>query len=282
VVDIPSALDDPVTRAIVGTFLALSTGFLAYWLKALSTSGVVATAAVGGAVVAGAGWWAGAVLVIYFVTSSALSSHSRRYSGDSGQARGKQRDAVQVLANGGVPAVLALAILFGNTQAALSIACLGAIAGAAADTWATEIGRFSATSPRLITTWKPVIGGTSGAVTPLGTLGSIAGATLIALVSAIGWRLDLPVQALSITVGAVGIFLAGAVGSFTDSLVGATIQERRWCPVCHVSTEQRLHVCGSPTFHSGGWAWMTNDLVNTIAVAASGITGLLIGIVQTS
>src|SRR5438093_5230732 len=46
----------------------------------------------------------------------------------------------------------------------------GALAAAAADTWATEIGAFSPFAPRLITSGRQVPRGTSGGITVLGSL----------------------------------------------------------------------------------------------------------------
>ena len=100
------------------------------------------------------------VLLAFFVSSSLLSTK---------QARRNER---QVLANGGIAA---LAALTGNWTS-----FAGALAAANADTWATEIGRFSPTSPRLITNGARVPAGTDGGMTLLGTTAGIAGAGLIA------------------------------------------------------------------------------------------------------
>jgi uncharacterized membrane protein len=77
-----------------------------------------------------------------------------------------------VVANGTVAALAALGQLWP--------AAAGAIAAAAADTWATEIGAHSSERPRLITTGAPVPRGTSGALSVLGTLGGIGGAVTMA------------------------------------------------------------------------------------------------------
>ena len=139
-------IDDPIPRAIAGFLLALLVAIIAGRARSLTGSGVVATTLVGGSVVAGAGWWAGIILILYFVSSSSLSSLTRGVHGASEQARGRQRDAWQVLANGGVAAVFALTSLLGNHPEPLIMATVGSIAGATADTWATELGRFSRSS----------------------------------------------------------------------------------------------------------------------------------------
>ena len=103
--------------------------------------------------------------------------------------------------------------------------------------------------------------GTSGGITLAGTSAGIIGALLAAVAAGMmDWETPLPV-----------IVSAGIVGSLVDSLLGATVQERRWCSVCDRLTERRIHTCGTPTTHRGGIRGWTNDLVNftsTLAGAA--------------
>ena len=138
------------------------------------------------------------LLLAFFVLSTLLSR------------RGTARNERQVIANGGIAALAALA---GNW-----LWFAGALAAANADTWATEIGRFSPTSPRLITNGARVPAGTDGGMTLLGTTAGIAGAGLIAALSYVfGQR------------GALAIAVAGVVGMLVDSLLGATVQGKiRW------------------------------------------------------
>ena len=274
--DISSFTDDSIVGAITGTVLALAMALLAYRFRWLTASGAVATTFVGGAVVAGAGWWAGWVLIAYFATSSALSRIRGTHEKTIEQARGKRRDAWQVLANGGIPALLALAIPFAGEPDILAIGCLGGIAAAAADTWATEIGKRSVGQPRLITSWQVVPAGTSGAVSWPGSAGAVAGAAVVAMIATFGWHLDLPISTFGAMTGFAILLFAGVVGALADSLIGATVQERRWCPHCNSPTEQRIHRCGTPTVRLGGWEWMTNDVVNASAIAlAAGIAMLV-------
>lgn len=275
-----SIAGDPLVRGLVGTLLAGLVALAAWRLRSLSVSGAGGTTLVGGAIVGGAGWWVGVVLVIYFVTASGLSSLRTRTGTTVEQARGKQRDAWQVLANGGVPALLALSAPFASNPVIMVLGCLGAIAAATADTWATEIGKLNPGPPRLITTGRTVPPGTSGAISLLGTLGAIAGAALIAAVAIIGWLLDTPTDSLSWVTGFSIIVISGVCGALADSLIGATVQERRWCPDCRLPTEQRLHRCGTPTEHRGGWEWMTNDIVNATSIAIAGLLALALTALQ--
>ena len=60
----------------------------------------------------------------------------------------------------------------------------GALAAAAADTWATSIGSRSRSRPRLLVGWRPVPPGTSGGITLAGCAGALVGAGLVAAAGA--------------------------------------------------------------------------------------------------
>lgn len=232
---------------------------------ALSAGGAAAAVVVGTVCMAAGLSW-GALLVAYFVASTGLSrfraaEKERRTSGVV--AKGGARDAVQVVANGGLFTLAALGSLLAPS-AVWNAAAAGALAAAAADTWATELGTLSRQLPRLVTTGRPVAAGTSGAVTWLGTLGSVAGALFVAGAAALGgWGV------VAVTAALAG----GLAGSAADTVLGAVAQARRWCPRCDQPTERRTHTCGSPTNVVGSLRWFDNDAVNL----ASGVVGLAIG-----
>ena len=139
--------------------------------------------------------------------------------------------------------------------ALLSVAALAALAASAADTWATEIGTLFGGAPRSLLTLRRVPPGTSGAVSVAGTLAMVAGALFIASAA----------QAFSLIDDLAVVAIAGTAGAITDSLLGATLQERRWCDDCDRATERRVHDCGAGTRLAGGRAWMDNDVVNLLA-----------------
>src|SRR5262249_39628960 len=146
-------------------------------------------------------------LFAFLLSGSLLTKLGRTHEGP--------RNARQVIANGGVAALAALGHLWP--------AAAGAIAAAAADTWATEIGSLATRQPILIPTGQPVRSGTSGGITARGTAGGVLGAVTMAVLAGLvaeplRWR----------GVGVVAI--SGIMGMLADSMLGATRQARYTCP----------------------------------------------------
>jgi uncharacterized protein (TIGR00297 family) len=231
----------------------------AWALRALAPSGVPAAWAVGAATLWVAGWPGGAVLLAFFIPGSVIS---RLWAAPDStfDTKGDRRDAWQVLANGGFPALGAACA--NSTEAALAVLAAG-LAAAAADTWATGVGLHSRAQPRHVVTGRVVPAGTSGGVTLLGTIGALGGATLVALAA---WPLLGPRW--------IGVLIAiGMAGMFVDSALGATIQGRFRCPGCDHPSEKRQHRCGTRTEHVGGLKWITNDGVNALATGLATAAG---------
>ncbi len=249
-----------VTQLIIGLSLGALVGLLAWRLGSLSRSGAWAAALTGGLTFGLGGLKWAVLLLAFFLTSSAWSRlfARRKAAFEEKYAKGSQRDWGQVMANGGLGALLAIfnALIPGEVWPWLAFG--GAMAAVNADTWATELGVFNPSSPRLITTGKTVERGTSGAVTLLGYLAALGGSALIgALAAFFGGDIR---SALTI---ALAITLAGLAGTTCDSLLGATIQAIYFCPQCQKETERYpLHGCGTRTTHQRGWRWLDNDWVN--------------------
>lgn len=266
-------MPDTLSRAVLGLLAAVAIALVARRAGSLSNSGAVAASIVGTAAVA-AGWGWGALLVLYFVLSSALS-----HAGSAEKTRrtaaivekGGARDATQVLANGGVFALCCLGVsAVGQSSVGLfSAAAAGSLAAATADTWATEIGTLMGGVPRAALSFRAVPPGTSGAVSAVGTVAMVAGALGIALAA----------RLLGLTHAFAAIAAAGCVGALTDTLLGATIQDRRWCDACVRATERRRHDCGSVTRRVGGMTAVDNDAVNLLATLAGAVSAALLAFV---
>jgi uncharacterized protein (TIGR00297 family) len=268
----------PSVQFGIGIGFGALIGYLAYRAGALQRSGGWAAALVGG-LVFGFGGIAWAVLLLtFFISSSALSRTYTQRKNTLGEkfSKGSRRDYAQVLANGGLGALLAcLHALFPN-QIWPFIAFAGSMAAVNADTWATELGVLSPVPPRLITTGSVVERGASGGVSLLGYLAALGGATLIGLAAGI-----LVFSENFFTLVAI-VMLAGLVGSTFDSFLGATVQGIYFCPACQKETESHpLHRCGNQTSQLRGWRWLNNDWVNFIsalvgALLSATIWGLLL------
>jgi uncharacterized protein (TIGR00297 family) len=262
-------------QLFLGLVLSALMGGLGYWRQALTASGVAGAILVGALIFVG-GWVWGLLLVTFFVSSSWLS-HYRRIDKEGVAekfAKGSRRDIGQVLANGGLGAILAV-VFSRYPEPLLFAAFVGVIATVNADTWATELGVLSRVPPRMITTGDVVVPGTSGGVTRLGVWASVAGSLLIGTVatamaqvaSLLGggaWSL----RAISYTLLAVA---GGLAGSLFDSLLGATLQGIYYCDHCGKETESTTHRCGRAARPLRGWGWLNNDVVNLMASLVGGL-----------
>ncbi len=181
-------------------FIALGIGLLAEHMGWLKPGASWAAALVGGLPL-----WAGgvpaALAVLFFV---ALGSLASRLNSSSRDRAG--RTASQVLANG-LPA--ALGLVLGSPTFFLA-----ALATAAADTLATELGGRSPRAWHLLK--GPVESGTNAAISGPGTLALLGGALLFAPWAA--W-LEAPVWA---------VVLGGITGALADTLLGLGEDQLPW------------------------------------------------------
>ena len=262
-------------QLLLGFIIAVVVSSLAYRAHSLNQSGVIAATIVG-AVVFGLGGWQWSILLLaFFITSSGLSRlfKKRKLGLNEKYSKGDQRDAGQVLGNGGLATAFVLVHALYPESSVGWVGFAAALAAVNADTWATELGVLNPTPPRMITKLNKVVEkGTSGGISLFGTLASLAGSALIGILAASFYPTPAPVQ-LFLT-----ITLAGLAGSLFDSLIGATVQAMYYCPTDKKETEKHpLHTCGTETVHIRGWKWLNNDWVNF----ACGALGVAIAILLT-
>lgn len=264
-------------QLFVGLLLGLIVSLLAWRAHALTTDGAIAAAIVG-TLIFGLGGFSWAVLLLtFFITSSGLSRmFARRKAGLHEKfSKGSRRDWAQVVANGGFGAVLILLQTALPNQTWPWWAYAGALAAVNADTWATELGTLSKSSPRMITTGQKVEKGTSGGISLTGTLAALTGGALIGGIATFfpaSVGTDAPAWLFPLTVT-----LAGLAGSLFDSLLGATFQAIYHCPTCTKETERHpTHTCGTPTHLIRGLPWLNNDGVNFAASLLGALLATLI------
>ncbi|HUI88496.1 MAG TPA: DUF92 domain-containing protein [Anaerolineales bacterium] len=254
-------------QLLLGFFLAAFTAYLAYRAHTLSCAGAITATSVGTIVFGLGGWQWSILLLTFFISSSALTRlfKDRKRGLNEKFSKGAERDAGQVLGNGGLAtAFVALNAIFPH-QPWTWLGFAAALAAVNADTWATELGTLNPNPPRMITDLrKRVEAGTSGGVSLWGTTAALLGASVIGLLAVVlapnvERTLFLPIT------------ISGLLGSLFDSFLGATVQAMYFCPHDQKETEKHpWHTCGTETIQIRGWKWLNNDWVN-FACGASGI-----------
>jgi len=255
------------TQLVLGFLLAISIAYLAYRVHSLSRDGAIAAALVG-AITFGLGGLQWSILLLaFFISSSALSRlfKDRKRGLNEKFSKGSERDAGQVLGNGGVAAVFVLLNAIFPHQLWTWIGFAAALASVNADTWATELGTLNPNPPRMITDLRKCVeAGTSGGISLWGTASAFLGASVIGVLAAVPYpNMDWSLFIL--------ITISGLLGSLFDSFLGATVQAMYFCPKDQKETEKHpLHTCGTRTIHIRGWKWLNNDWVN-FACGAFGV-----------
>jgi uncharacterized protein (TIGR00297 family) len=192
-------------------------------------------------------------LFVFFGSSIGIERLLPARTGASDAKDEQPRDAVQVLCNGGV---YGLVCLLDEPETLLLIA----MAVATADTWASAVGKYFGQPTYDMLRLRRVPVGLSGGVSVAGTAGGAAGAILIA---ALGFPLSDSFPWSSFLFVAIW----GWWGMLLDSVLGALLQTRYAAPSGRLTdrsgTDHRL---------VGGYRWVTNDLVNLLAM------GLTVGL----
>ena len=238
----------------------------------------------------------GLVLFYFYQIGSMATKYKaqRKATLDATCVTSSQRGGVQVLCVSLVAVCLSLwhAVYYGPEQAIdfttapaasrLTTAVLAHHAVSLGDTLASELGMVTAMNsatktktmpmqPVLVTQpWRRVPIGTNGGVTVAGTLwsgvgGMLIGALTVAMDAISGLA---PLQFVQVTLYGG---LCGLVGSFLDSLLGATLQ------VTYYDTETKLVYHHDPQTRSArrvcGNAILSNEQVNLVSVALTAYLG---------
>lgn len=192
-----------VTWLIVNTVLAL----LGYAMKSVDVSGLIGGWLLGAIIVVYGGWQLYLVLLAFFIVGTVMTKVGYRRKAKRGlaQEKGGRRGASHAFSNVGVAAILAFA---SGNQPLLWFAAVAALATAAADTTASEVGQLIGRRTFLPLTLKPVPVGTEGAISIEGTLAGLIAGLLVAIA---GTR-DPRMVAL--------ITIAAFLGSYVESLAG--------------------------------------------------------------
>jgi len=183
-------------------------------------AGAVTGGIIGLLIYKGAGLTGLLLLATFFIVGTAATKWQAGKKPNIGAVdkNDDQRTAGQVLANGGVAAVLGLvAWLSPDKVGAAQLVIAGSLAAATADTLSSELGMIYGSRFFNILTFKKDECGRDGVISMEGTLIGLIGAMLIAgaYSAMIGWSLSFYL-----------IVLAGLIGNLVDSVLGALLERR--------------------------------------------------------
>ncbi len=189
--------------------LIIVLGLITYMRKALDLFGSIFMIIMGIIIIfsAGANWLM--LIFIFLILGLLATKYKHQYKKEIGVYEGT-RTLKNVISNGIVAFVMAA---FGNYGG-----FIGSIATATADTLASEVGVVK--QPRLITTLRKVPPGTDGGISIVGTAAGIIGAGLIGVAAYLLGIYPDPFVTLKISI------IAGTVGCFVDSILGAVLERR--------------------------------------------------------
>ncbi|MEM2872635.1 MAG: DUF92 domain-containing protein [Nitrososphaerales archaeon] len=251
----PSSVIEPIVYFLV----VITFGLIAFKAKAVDFGGFIASIFIGYMILLGGGWYWFLIMLVFFTITTQFTKFKYDYKERLGfaQEKGGVRSWPNVLANGGAAAFFSvMEFRFGG--GIYAVAFLGAVASATADTLATEVGLLSKKEPRLITNLKKKVpAGTSGGITPIGTIAAFFASFIIGITATI---LNIVGEASPIKILAI-VTLGGIIGSITDSILGATIQRKGLCENCGKMTESSKH-CGKITKKLRGIGFVDNNVVN--------------------
>jgi uncharacterized membrane protein len=170
-------------------------------------------------------------------------------------------------------ALLAVFVVLPGDEGGLQAMCyagfLGALAAAAADTWATELGVWTSERPWSLRTAARVTAGQSGAVSLGGTAAALLGAGSVVAAGALAGG---PIGPVTGEQAAVGIG-AGLAGMAVDSLAGAFLQARYREPWTGRLVETAVGGTGT---HVDGWSFVDNEAVNLLGTATGAAVAILL------
>jgi uncharacterized protein (TIGR00297 family) len=244
--------EDLIATAVVSAGNAAPWAFLlnatvaaaGYRARTVSGSGALGGFAIGVLIFLALGWAGWALLLTAFLLAAITSriGLKRKTLLGIAEERGGRRGAGNAVANTGVGAAAAFLAAVSYARDPALVAFVAALTAGASDTIASEIGKAWGRHTWLVTTFRTVPPGTSGAMSLEGTAAGLVGASALAAGSV--WIGLIPaVMILPVVAGAT-------IGSLVESALGATLE---------------------------GPGVLNNDMLNFINTAIAALTAVVLG-----
>ncbi|MFK8165694.1 MAG: DUF92 domain-containing protein [Lewinella sp.] len=244
--------------------LIIGGALFSWWMvrrSSLTTGGALTASLLGIGVVIGAHSFLWLLPLFLFLFSSSLIGRLFPVTTAAGDAKQKlPRDATQVLANGGYFGYMAmfswpLEGLLYLIMPITEVWLITAMAIATADTWSSEIGQYFKRPTFDLVKWRKVPPGLSGGVSWPGTLAGLLGSSFIVL--SCFWLIPYHEPYLLRV-----IIIGGFLGMLLDSVLGSLFQAKYRNKLTGNLSDTPSH----DTELAGGFSWVTNDLVNFVAI----------------
>jgi uncharacterized protein (TIGR00297 family) len=272
---------------VLATLVAVLLSYRAIRKKSLTKSGAVTAFVVGFlSVVVGA---RGFNLLVFYQIGTTATKFKKdikaKIDGTVATTGSQARGPTQVLACSVIAVALGLVHGFycgaerpiqftddSHLASSLSCAIIAHHATCLADTLASELGILSKSQPVLVTQpWRRVPSGTNGGVTAIGFFWSAVGGLVMGMSTiffdSMSGKTPLnpfPMMAFSST--------CGLLGSFLDSLLGATLQQTYYDPDSKMVFQQEDKKPSSAKLLVGR-DLLTNEMVNLVSVALTTVIG---------
>ena len=212
-----------VTLGLVVLLLVMSSR-----TKMLDAKGANAAAMLG-LIVGGLGHWTWLLVLLGFLLGSHRATkwrfEDKKALGLSESSDG-HRGWTNVVANGAIPGMICVYAYLSEDWETVVWLFGAAVAVAASDTFASEIGCLD-TRVRMITTLKPCKQGENGGFSPNGQLAAAVGSAVVAVLTLLTWWLTTPAASVAngLQMGGMLAFV-GWLGCQIDSYLGALLENR--------------------------------------------------------
>ncbi|WP_426667717.1 DUF92 domain-containing protein [Mucilaginibacter sp. McL0603] len=170
----------------------------------------------------GAGYTGLSMLAAFFVLGTIATSWKKdeKQQAKSIKDQSVKRNSGQVIANGGVAAIMGMLVFFlPEKTELLRLMMAASLASAMADTLSSELGIIYGRRFFNIITLRIEERGLDGVISIEGTVIGIIGSAVIALIYAIGFGWDIRV---------LFIIIAGTLGNLSDSVLGALLERKHY------------------------------------------------------